>query len=167
MRLICGSKGVRECDFVNDRTRGTIASTSQSALMRDALDWVNSFFRGEQKPIPPLEMDGTDLEISVWKALTKIPYGTTETYQEVAMRAGRPRAIRATATMVGNNKLALFVPCHRVVPKHPRHDQPYGEYAAGAWRKEVLLRLESQGERFAKTHWQTKPAPVDMQPALV
>jgi methylated-DNA-[protein]-cysteine S-methyltransferase len=71
--------------------------------------------------------------------LTDIGYGRTESYREVAIAAGSPKAVRAVGTACATNPLPLVLPCHRVV----RSDGSPGQYAGGAEAKQILLRLEA------------------------
>jgi AraC family transcriptional regulator of adaptative response/methylated-DNA-[protein]-cysteine methyltransferase len=71
-----------------------------------------------------------------------IPYGTTESYEGLARRIGVPRASRAVGHSNGLNRLAIVIPCHRVVNKNG----DLGGYGGGLWRKQALLELE-RGER--------------------
>jgi O-6-methylguanine DNA methyltransferase len=83
-------------------------------------------------------MEATDLQRTVWQALTKIPYGTTISYEELALRIGNPKAVRAVATAVGENPLSIAIPCHRIVRKNGE----IGEYHWGSDIKEKLLAYE-------------------------
>ena len=83
-------------------------------------------------------MEGSDLKVAVWEELTKIPYGETITYEELAKRVGKPKAIRAVATAVGENPISIAIPCHRVV----RKSGGIGDYHWGADIKEKLLAYE-------------------------
>jgi len=65
----------------------------------------------------PLHIRGTAFQQLVWQALCEIPAGTTATYSEVARRIGMPRAVRAVASACAANKVAVAIPCHRVVRK--------------------------------------------------
>ena len=71
--------------------------------------------------------------------LRSIPYGTTESYSEVAAASGSPAAVRAVGTACATNPLPLVVPCHRVV----RSDGTFGQYLGGAEAKRALLALEA------------------------
>lgn len=71
--------------------------------------------------------------------LTRIDYGRTESYAEVAAGAGNPKAVRAVGTACATNPLVIVVPCHRVV----RSDGAPGGYAGGAAAKQALLALEA------------------------
>lgn len=87
----------------------------------------------------PLEIKGTPFQQSVWQALQKIPYGETKSYKEQARILGKPEAIRAVGTANGRNKIAILIPCHRVLGSNGA----LTGYAGGLWRKEYLLKLES------------------------
>lgn len=87
----------------------------------------------------PLEIKGTPFQQSVWQALQEIPYGETRSYKEQARILGKPEAIRAVGTANGRNKIAILVPCHRVLGSNG----VLTGYAGGLWRKEYLLKLES------------------------
>jgi len=87
----------------------------------------------------PLVFAGTEFQVKVWKALLKIPYGKTETYLSLTKQLGDEKAIRAVAAANGANKMAILVPCHRVIGS----DGKLVGYAGGLWRKEWLLNHES------------------------
>lgn len=86
----------------------------------------------------PLDLAGTAFQWRVWKALTTIPAGETRTYQQLARSLGSPRAVRAVAGACAANKLAVVVPCHRVI----RADGSLGGYRWGLPRKAALLEQE-------------------------
>lgn len=87
---------------------------------------------------PAIDVGGTAFEQRVWRALQAIPYGEVRSYQEVARSIGRPTAARAVARACASNRVALVVPCHRVV----RADGTGGGYRWGAARKAALLAHE-------------------------
>lgn len=90
------------------------------------------------RPDIALDIQGTAFQQQVWKALLEVPCGTTLTYQELAQRIGKPKAVRAVASAVGANSLAVIVPCHRVV----RLDNKPSGYRWGLERKVALLDKE-------------------------
>jgi AraC family transcriptional regulator of adaptative response/methylated-DNA-[protein]-cysteine methyltransferase len=92
---------------------------------------------GEQLDLP-LDIRGTAFQAQVWRALQKIPPGQTATYLGIAEALGRPRAVRAVAQACASNKLAVLVPCHRVV----RSDGDLAGYRWGVERKRALLERE-------------------------
>lgn len=83
-------------------------------------------------------MEATELQRTVWQELTKIPYGTTISYEELALRIGNPKAVRAVATAVGENPLSIAIPCHRIIRKNGE----IGEYHWGSDIKKKLLAYE-------------------------
>ncbi|WP_390456219.1 methylated-DNA--[protein]-cysteine S-methyltransferase, partial [Chryseobacterium sp. Alg-005] len=86
----------------------------------------------------PLYITGTEFQEKVWQLLREIPMGETRTYKQQSEFLGNPKAIRAVGTANGINKIAILIPCHRVIGSS-------GElvgYAGGIWRKQKLLELE-------------------------
>lgn len=86
----------------------------------------------------PLDLHGTAFQYRVWEALVAIPPGETRTYTQLARQVGKPRAVRAVASACAANRVAVVVPCHRVI----RSDGSLGGYRWGLPRKEALLRQE-------------------------
>lgn len=95
--------------------------------------------------LPPLDIAATAFQWRVWDALTRIPAGQTRSYRALAAELGSPKAARAIGNACGNNRLALIVPCHRVV----REDGSLGGWRWGVERKRELLVRER--ERAATT----------------
>lgn len=87
----------------------------------------------------PLDLQGTAFQERVWQALLQVPAGETISYAELARRIGSPRAVRAVAQACGQNRIAVAVPCHRVV----RTDGDISGYRWGVERKRQLLASES------------------------
>ena len=86
----------------------------------------------------PLTYPGTPFQQQVWEQLLTIPYGQTRSYEQLAAAVGRPKAVRAVGTANGANRIAIVIPCHRVINK----DGQLGGYGGGLRRKEFLLNLE-------------------------
>jgi methylated-DNA-[protein]-cysteine S-methyltransferase len=77
---------------------------------------VTDYFAGLRLTFElPLALDGTPFQIRVWQELTRIPFGATLSYGDIAQRIGRPTACRAVGAANGRNHLPLIVPCHRVI----------------------------------------------------
>ena len=87
----------------------------------------------------PLDIRGTAFQQRVWQALGNIPPGTTVSYTELAARIGLPKAVRAVANACAANKIAVVIPCHRVV----RTDGSLSGYRWGIERKRALLKSET------------------------
>jgi AraC family transcriptional regulator of adaptative response/methylated-DNA-[protein]-cysteine methyltransferase len=93
----------------------------------------------ERFPLP-LDVRGTAFQHKVWRALQRIPAGSTVTYGDLALSIGQPRAARAVARACASNELAVAIPCHRVV----RRDGEPGGYRWGVERKRMLLDRERE-----------------------
>jgi AraC family transcriptional regulator of adaptative response/methylated-DNA-[protein]-cysteine methyltransferase len=100
----------------------------------------------DTSPLPPFDLRATAFQWRVWQALTRIPDGETRSYSEVAQAIGAPRAARAVARACASNRLAVMVPCHRVV----REDGSLGGYRWGLARKRRLLACEAEVAPRAK-----------------
>lgn len=88
----------------------------------------------------PLDMRGTPFQKTVWQALRDIPPGKTASYADVARRIGAPKAVRAVAQACAANKIAVAIPCHRVV----KNDGALSGYRWGVERKKALLDKEAR-----------------------
>lgn len=86
-----------------------------------------------------LYVKGTNFQIKVWEALTKIPFGNTVTYQDIACHIGLPGANRAVGTAIGKNPIPFLIPCHRVIRKMG----VFGNYGEGRARKKALIGWEA------------------------
>ncbi|MCM2283528.1 MAG: methylated-DNA--[protein]-cysteine S-methyltransferase [Desulfobacula sp.] len=86
-----------------------------------------------------LYVRGTNFQIKVWEALTKIPLGSTVTYEDIARHIGLPKAARAVGTAVGKNPIPFLIPCHRVIRKMGE----FGNYGEGPDRKKALIGWEA------------------------
>ena len=88
----------------------------------------------------PLDLQGTAFQQRVWQALRSIPAGQPLSYRELAARIGTPSAVRAVASACAANRIALLIPCHRVI----RSDGSLSGYRWGVQRKQRLLALEAR-----------------------
>lgn len=104
--------------------------------LRDELDAY--FARALKQFTVPVVTPGTPFQERVWSELRRIPYGETRSYEDVARAVGTVSAPRAVGRANGSNRIAIVVPCHRVVNK----GGALGGYGGQLWRKEALLRLE-------------------------
>lgn len=110
------------------------------AELEQWVDELVAYLEGQRTRLDlPLAPPATDFQRRVWEALREIPYGSTRSYQEVAVAIGRPTAARAVARACASNRVALIIPCHRVV----RGDGDLSGYRWGRERKRRLLELES------------------------
>ena len=114
--------------------------SNHPALIRTLKQMIFSLNSRQPQPKFTLHLDGTPFQRAVWKALMKIPAGKTCSYAEIARRIKRLDAVRAVGGACAQNKIALLIPCHRVVQSngHP------GGYAWGLEMKKNLLELEQK-----------------------
>ncbi|HEY0801667.1 MAG TPA: methylated-DNA--[protein]-cysteine S-methyltransferase, partial [Steroidobacteraceae bacterium] len=99
------------------------------------------YFAGARREFDlPLKMAGTDFQKQVWSELTKIPFGQTRSYGQLAKRLGNPNGSRAVGLANGRNPIAIIVPCHRVIGA----DGSLTGFGGGIDRKQWLLTHEGQ-----------------------
>lgn len=118
----------------------------RTAVTLAAADMIDSRFMDCMPMEIRMRTFGTELQQAVWRAIAAIPPGCTESYSELACRAGYPTAVRAVASAVGANALNLFIPCHRVVPA----DGSVGNYAGLPYTKYRLLRHEGVAVEYRR-----------------
>ena len=110
---------------------------------------LGEYFNGKRREFEvALRYPGTDFQERTWSALREIPYGATWSYQDLARRLGDTNAVRAVARANGDNRIAILIPCHRVIGK----DGSLTGYGGGLHRKRFLLELETgarTGDLFA------------------
>jgi len=119
-----------------------VFAPGDNALLEDLGRELGEYFAGRRRRFDvPLLAPGTAFQERVWAALRQIPAGETRSYGELARAIGRPTAVRAVARANGDNRLAILIPCHRVVGS----DGSLTGYGGGVWRKKRLLDLEREG----------------------
>lgn len=113
-----------------DRPGGVLAQASRELL---------EYFAGTRRHFDvPLDPAGTDFQLAVWNALRDIPYGETVSYQDIAVRVGRPRAAIAVGQANSRNPIPVIIPCHRVIGKSGK----MVGYTGGLHIKRALLAVE-------------------------
>jgi methylated-DNA-[protein]-cysteine S-methyltransferase len=136
IRIVGTDDGIMSLDFVEAR------STEPSSIhpcLRKALDQIEEYFRGKRRTFSlELVLEGTRFQERVWKELMRIPFGVTASYRDVAESIGNRKATRAVGNANGKNKIAIIIPCHRVIGS----DGSLTGYASGVWRKKWLLEHE-------------------------
>lgn len=132
-----GSKGIVRIALTKERFEYYLLSTRKKNI--EARKQLKEYFDGKRKEFSlPLHFGGTSFQKKVWKALEKIPYGETRSYEWVAKEVGKPRASRAVGNAVGANPFPIVIPCHRVI----RKDGGLGGYGYGTAMKKKLLEIE-------------------------
>ena len=109
--------------------------------LRQATDQLERYFGGEHVQFTcPLELHGTPFQLQVWNTLTRVPYGETRSYAEIAHAIGHPSAVRAVGAANGANPVAIIVPCHRIIGSNGALTGYGGGLPTKAW----LLALETK-----------------------
>jgi len=107
---------------------------------------LNEYFLGLREAFTiPLVLDGTPFQSSVWRHLLNIPFGRTTSYDDIAIRLARPGGARAVGRANGDNRIAIIVPCHRVI----NSDGSLSGYGGGKRRKRWLLAHERRGVQLS------------------
>ncbi len=113
-------------------------------MLEQAMKALQRFLRQEQMRLDlPIDIRATAFQLRVWKYLQSIPYGEVQSYSEIAVNLQQPRAARAVARACASNRIAIAIPCHRVI----RGDGGMGGYKWGLERKRILLDGERAGRK--------------------
>ena len=150
MLAIAGDGGLELLEFVDRRgletelreigrtLKGAVVPGEHPILTKTA-DQLREYFAGTRRAFDiPLKLQGSPFQLAAWRALVEIPYGETRSYSDMARRVGSPNAVRAIGRVNGQNRIAVVVPCHRVI----RADGSLCGYGGGKWRKQWLLDHE-------------------------
>jgi AraC family transcriptional regulator of adaptative response/methylated-DNA-[protein]-cysteine methyltransferase len=152
MLAVVSDAGLVMLEFVDRRALETelagIRKTFSSAIVpgdHPLLDRIgaqlNEYFAGTRTDFDlPLDPRGSNFERRVWRALCDIPFGETTSYVAIARAVGSPSSSRAIGRANGRNKIAIVLPCHRVI----RSDGALCGYGGGLWRKEWLIAHERE-----------------------
>ena len=127
------------------RSLGAQLERTGHPLLETLRTQLQEYFEGRRRLFDlPLDYRGTPFQIRVWQTLLEIPYGQTWSYKQLAVRAGDPEGSRAVGTANGQNRIAIVIPCHRVV----NLNGSLGGYGGGLQRKQALLDLERGQQRM-------------------
>ena len=136
-------KGLAGLDFPG-RHKGRVVSANPKTPVevlrwhRTTSDALKRILAGSKpKDFPPLDLQGTTFQKSVWTIMIKISIGKTKSYGEVAAAIGKPKAVRAVGGACGANPIPVLVPCHRVLAAKGK----IGGFSSGLeWKRELLTR---------------------------
>ena len=150
MVAVAGDAGLVLLEFVDrralERELGDICRTlgapivpGEHPVLAAARTQLGEYFDGTRRTFElPLAQRGSPFQLKVWDALCRIPYGETRSYTATAAGAGAPGAVRAVGRANGQNRIAIVIPCHRVI----RSDGSLCGYGGGRWRKAWLIEHE-------------------------
>ena len=137
LEIVSDEESVLAINFVENEGE----ATERPEILKKAYEQVVEYFEGKRKEFDlKLFFKGTDFQRKVWQELTRIPYGESVSYRNIAEAIGNEKAVRAVGSANGRNAIPIVVPCHRVIGSSGK----LTGYAGGLWRKEWLLRHESK-----------------------
>jgi len=137
------SDSKRSCSELEDLAMmfKTFVERGSNKHLRTLKKQLKEYFKGNRKEFSvSLVTPGTDFQVTVWNNLLKIPYGTTVSYLQQAKQINNPGAVRAAANANGSNRIAIIIPCHRVIGS----DGNLTGYGGGIERKRWLLDHEKK-----------------------
>jgi AraC family transcriptional regulator of adaptative response/methylated-DNA-[protein]-cysteine methyltransferase len=118
---------------------GALLLAASNATLERLQSELDAYFGGSLRRFTvPLDFPGSAFQQSVWRKLQEIPFGETVSYSDIAAALGAPRAVRAVARANGDNRIAILIPCHRVIGANG----DLTGYGGGLWRKKRLLEIE-------------------------
>ncbi len=137
-----GDRRMLESEFTDLQKRlDAVLLPGQNAFTEAAVQQILEYFAGTRKTFTvPLHAPGTEFQQRVWEALRQIPFGEIRSYGEIAQSIGEPKAVRAVGTANGMNRIAILIPCHRVIGANGA----LTGYGGGLWRKDWLLQHERE-----------------------
>src|SRR5437763_8987634 len=149
MLAIAGDRGLELLEFVDRRAletelrelRRTLGAVvpGDHPILRNTREQLGEYFDGRRHTFDlPLNQRGSEFQLKAWRALCRIPYGETRSYSEMAREVGSPAAVRAIGRVNGQNRIAIVVPCHRVI----RSDGSLCGYGGGRGGERWLLEHE-------------------------
>lgn len=139
LRLVASPNGLRRIDLPPAGPPETTWVEESTPILAEVVRQLTDYFAGDRRTFDlPLEPEGTDFQLSVWKVLRAIPFGQTISYGEQARRLGDANKARAVGSANGRNPLPIVVPCHRVVGA----DGSLTGFSGGVEAKRWLLEHE-------------------------
>jgi AraC family transcriptional regulator of adaptative response/methylated-DNA-[protein]-cysteine methyltransferase len=122
------------------RRLGAAIVPGRNAVLQQLESELQEYMEGRRQGFDvPVRLAGTPFQETVWRALIAVPFGATTSYGALAKSIGQPTAVRAVANANGDNRLAILIPCHRVIGS----DGSLTGYGGGLWRKRRLLDHET------------------------
>ena len=137
-----GDRRMLESEFADLQKRlSAVLLPGKNEFTEEAVRQIQEYFAGTRKTFSvPLHAPGTEFQQRVWAALREIPFGEMRSYGEIASAIGDPKAVRAVGTANGMNRIAIMIPCHRVIGA----DGALTGYGGGLWRKDWLIKHEQE-----------------------
>lgn len=139
IEIMGSDEAISSVMFLEENNKINLLHGETPAVLVECYKQLEEYFKGHRYEFTfPYEFEGTEFQKTVWKTLTKIPYGETVSYRDLALLIENEKAIRAVGNANGKNKLSIVIPCHRIIGSNGK----LTGYAGGLWRKEWLLNHE-------------------------
>lgn len=158
LTIVCSDLGVCLIDFGSiEKTLTTINIWLKKNLIKSELSLcpekvkpvitqLTQYFEGKRIQFDiPIDLIGTKFQCLVWDALTKIKYGETKSYKQIAKEIGAPKAVRAIGGANNKNPIPIIIPCHRVIGSNGA----LVGYGGGVDKKEILLEIEGSIKKIS------------------
>lgn len=137
LRIVVDENSLVALDFNEDEKK----QSDEQRYIKEVKKQIDEYFKGTRELFDlNIKINGTDFQNKVWNELTKIPYGETISYKELAARIGNDKACRAVGNANNKNKISIVIPCHRVVGSNKK----LVGYAGGLEKKEWLINHENK-----------------------
>lgn len=140
IKIVADADCIQAITFVDDsESTSNNEGIESPTVIHHCIDELIDYFNGSRTQFTvPIHQSGTDFQQKVWKELYEVPYAKTMSYADLAKKLGDTKVIRAAASANGKNKIAIIVPCHRIIGS----DRNLTGYAWGLARKKWLLQHE-------------------------
>ena len=141
IKIVANERAIVSLDFVYKKSK---EKENENEIIRVCKRQLDEYFKGIRKEFDiEFEVEGTEFQKMVWRELQRIPYGQKRSYKDIAIAIGNEKSVRAVGGANNKNKIAIIIPCHRVIGS----DGSLTGYAGGLWRKQWLLEHE---EKYSK-----------------
>ena len=141
IKIVAAQNSIEQLLFIEPEALLALESalTETNLVIHQCIEELIEYFAGTRRTFSvPINQAGTEFQQKVWSELYEVPFGKTLSYGELAKKLGDPKCVRAAAAANGKNKIAIIVPCHRIIGA----DQSLVGYAWGKSRKRWLLQHE-------------------------
>ncbi|MEG8945514.1 methylated-DNA--[protein]-cysteine S-methyltransferase [Rosettibacter firmus] len=140
IRITADDDSITTLHFMIEMDGVELEPINMNETLEKCIEQLDLYFKGELREFDlKLNPSGTDFQKKVWNEILKIPYGKTRSYLDLSRLLGNEKSIRAIARANGENKIAIIIPCHRVIGS----DKSLTGYTWGLWRKKWLLNHEA------------------------
>lgn len=139
LTISCVGQAITSVEFGKKSATAERGNAASLRAMNTCAKELEEYFNNERSAFTiPLAPVGTDFQKKVWRVMLRVPFGETISYKTLAKHAGKPEAIRASASACGKNPALILIPCHRIVAS----DGTQGGYSGGVAKKRWLLGHE-------------------------